>query len=275
MSQTPPSDAGSLDRRCGRRFAQQSCHRLACADENSAARRLQSYEIAFGTRHHRGEARPARGGLDGIVPHHEYFVELEWIDVRRTPDLLRCELLDILDAAFGHLLRRGAHDLEARGAAIDGARQIDERLRLVAVRLQPAMLGFRVGRAEAHDMHAAVARHQLAHALRRGRVVRRRKQLDVAVFQHHAAVRGADRALGCLLHRGGGDLHPQRLEHARGSIEVDDEVRNVVDVQLAGRGPLPVCDLLPKTHEVCSRVASISLMIGPLGCGSHCHVTPK
>ena len=233
----------SGDRRRWRRIAQQSCHRLTRADENSAARRLQPYAIAFRAGQQRGEARPARGGLDGIVPHDKHFVEPQWIHVRRPPDLLRRELLYILDASFGHLLRRRAHDLEARAAAVDCAREIDQRLRLVAVRLQPALLGLRVGRAEAHEMHAAVARHELAHALRRRRVVRRRKQFDITVFQHYAAVGGADRPARRLVHRYRRDFHAQRREHAGRRIEVGDEVCKVVEEQLAGRRPLPVCDI--------------------------------
>ena len=45
---------------------------------------------------------------------------------------------------------------------------------LEAVRREPPVLAFRVRRAEAQQVHAVVARHEAAHALRRRRIVRRR-----------------------------------------------------------------------------------------------------
>src|SRR5436190_224921 len=83
----------------------------AAADENTATRRLEPHAIAFSARQERGEARPASCRLDRVVGDDEDFVQPQWVDLGCVPELLRREVLDVLDAALGHLLRRQPHHL--------------------------------------------------------------------------------------------------------------------------------------------------------------------
>src|SRR5207237_7180369 len=99
--------------------------------------------------------------------------------VARAPWRFGRELLYEPDATLRHLLRRRAHDLEARAAARNLAREIDQRLRLVAVRREPLVFAGGIRRAEADELHAVVAPHERTHARGGRRVVRRREQLDV------------------------------------------------------------------------------------------------
>ena len=231
------------NRRRRRRGTELLCDRGTLADENAPARGVELHAVAHRARNHRGEARPARRGLDRIFRHHEHLFEAQAVDVACAPDVLRRELLYILDASLGHLLGRQPHDLELRRCAVYAALQIDERLRLEAVRLQPAMLALGVGRAVAHEVHAVVAPHELAHAICGWRVVRRREELDVALFEHHAAVRRAHGACRRLLHRDRRHFHAQRLEHLCRRVEVGDEMRNVIDEELARGRLLSIGDI--------------------------------
>jgi len=228
------------DRRRGRCLAQQLGDRRARADKHAAARRLEPHAITVGARHEGGEARPAGRGLRRVVGDDIHLVQAQRVHIGPAPQVLGRELLDVLDAPLGHFLRRQPHDLEARRAARDLAREIDERLRLEAMRREPPLFARGVRRAVAKQVDAVIASHQRAHALGGRRVVRRREQLDVARFQHHATIGGAHRPLGRALHGDRRHAQPERLAHARRRVEIDDEVRDVIEVELARRRPLPV-----------------------------------
>ncbi len=87
-------------------------------------------------------------------------------------------------------------------------------------------------------MHALMAGHRRAHARRVRRVGGRREEFEVAVFQHHAYVRRPGRAVLRLLVRARRDAKPERLQRLARRAQVANEVRNVVEKQLARRGAL-------------------------------------
>src|SRR5690606_42025567 len=87
-----------------------------------------------------------------------------------------------------------AHDLEACEASIvERTLEVDERLRIEAVRGEAAVLAFGVRRAEAGEVHADEAIDAAAHAARDRRVEGGGEELDVAFFEHRASVGGARR----------------------------------------------------------------------------------
>src|SRR4051812_23149287 len=142
-----------------RRMTQSLRDDRALGDEDAAACRLELHPVAHRPRNEGAEARPACGRCHRILCHHEDLLQTPWIHIGLAPEMLRRELLYILDASLGHLLRRQSDDLEPGRAAIDGALQVNKGLRFEAVRLQAPLLTFCVGRAEAHEMHAGIARH--------------------------------------------------------------------------------------------------------------------
>ena len=104
------------------------------------------------------------------------------------------------------------------------------------MRFQSQMLAFGVRRAEAGEVHARVALHRGAQALRIGRIHGGSKEFQVAVLEHHADVRGARRPVLRLLRRGRRDDEAERLQRPRRGAQIRNEVRDMVQDQLAGDG---------------------------------------
>src|SRR5919201_4758386 len=102
----------AADRRRARRLAEQLRDCSTRADEDAPARRLEPYAVAYGAWQKRAEARPSRCRLDRVVGNDEHFFQPQWIHIARQPELLRRELLDVMDASLGHLIRRQPHHLE-------------------------------------------------------------------------------------------------------------------------------------------------------------------
>jgi hypothetical protein len=127
-------------------------------------------------------------------------------------------------------------------AAVHLSLELDQRLRLEAVRGEARVLGLGVGRAEAGEMDPDEFFHPLAHPAGCRRVVRWSQKLDIAFLEHHAAVRGAHRFSVGELDRGRRDDEAQALQQPRSRVELGNEMRNVVEEQLAGGGLLPVCN---------------------------------
>src|SRR5437762_11277619 len=142
-----------------------------------------------------------------------------------APDVLRSEVLHVLDAALRHFPARGPHHLEAHRVRVELALQVDDRLRLEAMVGEPAALALGVGRAEAGETPAGIG------------LQRRRQDLDVALLKHHAAI-GANAASRDFLDGDRGHHETQLLEQSGRGVEIADEMRNVIEKQLAGRRPL-------------------------------------
>src|SRR6185503_20897825 len=116
--------------------------------------------------------------------------------------------------------------------------QIDERFGIKSMGGETPLLALRVRRAEGAEMHAAITRHVLAHAPGVGRIERGREDLDVSFLEHDAAVRGAGvRALRAVRRLGRHD-EAHRLGDTRRRAEIRNEMRYVVEIELARRGLL-------------------------------------
>jgi len=123
---------------------------------------------------------------------------------------------------------------------LDLNRELALKVTFVVTSPRPPLLACGVGRAKANQVHAVVAPHECAHASGGGRVVSGRKELDVARVEHHTAVGRADRALRRALHGSRRHAQAERLADTRRGVEIGDEVRDVIEVELARRRPLPV-----------------------------------
>jgi len=131
-------------------------------------------------------------------------------------------VLHVLDAALRHLPGTRQHHLEAHRLRVEIALQVDDQLRLEAVVGEPAMLGFGIRRAEAGEKQAGIG------------LQRRPQDLDIALLEHHAAI-GADTASRNFLDGNRGHLETQLLQKFRRGVEIANEMRNVIEKQLAGR----------------------------------------
>jgi len=160
------------------------------------------------------------------------------------PDAGRRAVLDELDATLGHALGRGARDAEARRrlAAIlhpDLALERDDGWRLEPRGDEARMDRVGLGRAEADEMGAGIARHRRAQLRRVGGVAGGREELQVAAREHGGAVRraGGDQrpaGLGAMdLVRDRGERESHAREVAARGVDVGQEMRHVVEHQPA------------------------------------------
>ena len=152
----------------------------------------------------------------------------------------RREVLDELDAPFGHFVGGGADDLKFRDLLFRRfTLQIHYRQRAKPMIAEPAVLAFGVRRAEAAQVHARdSAASRRAGAAHSACPLVRGEELEVAVLQHHADVRGAGGAVLRLLRRCRRHGEAERLQRARGGAEVRHEVRDVIENQAARRREL-------------------------------------
>ena len=95
-----------------------------------------------------------------------------------------------------------------------------------------------VGGAEAGEVHAVVALHESADALRVQRVERGAEDLEVALLEHHAAVGGAGGLSGDLVMRDRRGSEAELVEQPRRRVEVGHEMRKVVEAQVPRGGTL-------------------------------------
>jgi hypothetical protein len=148
----------------------------------------------------------------------------------RLPDHFGREVLAELHARLRHLCRRHVDHAELhRAPVLDLALQAHERLRLEAGGGEPLVLAFRVRAAEAHEMHAGVSGHVVAHALRVRRVEHRGQDFHIAALEHQAAVRGAGGLAVRLVVRNGRGHEAEALEERARFVQVGDKMGDVVE----------------------------------------------
>ena len=173
------------------------------------------------------------------------------LEVLGLPQAFRSELLDELDAPFGHRLRGNADDRKARHALftrhVHFALQVDEGQGRVAVPRKACMVFFGGGGAERDQVLARVLRNGRTDLQPDGRVTRWREELEVTAFQHRTAIAGAgrDRLAGFVarrLHRERSQQEAQLRQHLGRRPYFGHEVRYVVNVERAGRRFLPLGD---------------------------------
>lgn len=104
------------------------------------------------------------------------------------------------------------------------------------MRLQPQMLAFGVRRAEAAKVHALVALHRRAQPPGVRGVSRGCKKFHVAFLEHQADIRGSGGTFLRLLRGGRRHCKTERFQRARRGVQIGNEVRDVVEDQLAGSG---------------------------------------
>ena len=92
------------------------------------------------------------------------------------------------------------------------------------MRFQSQMLALGIRRTEAAQVHAGVALHRAAQALRIGRVQGRGEEFQVTVLQHHTDVRGAGGPILRLLRRGRRHGEAECLQRARRGRQIRHEV---------------------------------------------------
>ncbi len=202
--------------------------------------------IARGAGQQRAEFRPARAGGGRIGRGHEHAGELHDVvgvaEVIGAPDGIRGVVLDELDSAFGHFLRCRTYNVKFRGALLSGfPLKIYNGQRAEPMIRQTAMLAFGIRSPKTAQVHAGVALHGGAQALRVRRIHGRREEFQVAVLQHHADVRGAGRPVLRPLRRFGRHREAERLQRARGRTQLRHEVRDVIEDQAARDGDLLRC----------------------------------
>ena len=136
---------------------------------------------------------------------------------------------------------------------------------------QPAVLAFGIRRAEAAQVHARVALHRGAQALRvRGIRAVGGEEFQVAVLEHHADVGGSRRAGLRLLRRFRRHCEAERRQHARGGAELRHEVRDVIEDQSARRRDLRGCSAHASTPPSANITAVIDALMILLSCIKGC-----
>ena len=101
---------------------------------------------------------------------------------------------------------------------------------------QPAMLALGIGGAEAREVHPGIALHGRAQPPGIGCIRGGGEEFEVTVFQHHADVRSARGSVLRLLRGCRRQGKAERFEGVRGGAQVGNEMRDVVENQLAGGG---------------------------------------
>src|SRR5207302_5822089 len=116
------------ERRCRWDIAQQLAERIGGADADVAALGLECRHVAVGPRQQPREARPARRGLRRAIGDDEQRPPVDHAvgmsEIFLAPDVLRSEVLHVLDAALRHFPARGPHPLEAHRVRVELALQI-------------------------------------------------------------------------------------------------------------------------------------------------------
>ncbi len=224
--------------RLGHRGTEQRLPALARSDQHMTAVGREVNEAARRTRKERGELGPARSGFDRIGGDREHAGES--VDAVRVahpacmPDRFGGEVLDELHAAFGHRLRRRAYDPEARAACGRVAFELQE-LGCEAVCAQPGVLLVGDRRAEAGEVHAGVAGHRRAQMRGGRRIGDRGEEFEIALLEHRAHVGGTQQPVRAALRGFGRRREAERFERAGCGAEIGNEVRNVIEKELARR----------------------------------------